>query len=98
MNSKYIFIGNIYNQTNPGIIKRAILIKAVNEKFLELENYNLKTHLGLFIPALQTEAFISTNPKENQTNIFVDNKSLEPYISKQTNLSLTRVKKIHKKK
>lgn len=94
MKSKRVFIGNIYQNENIQN-EHVILIQAKNSKYLELQKTKkILNRLALEFPILQNSEFISNN-RDDQN--YVNENELMPYITKDTEIDLKRVRKIHKK-
>lgn len=91
MKSKKIFYGTITSKENgKEHQEKKVLIQAKNQKYISLENTkSFLNYLAIFLPILQKECFI---PNEKQT---IDH--LTYYVSKETNISLKKARKIHKK-
>lgn len=77
--------------------KHAVLLKTFDNQFIDLEQLNwlLTLRLNHKIPFIPKSALLTTIPiKENQ--IFIDSLSIQPYLSKKTNVNLKIVRKWQK--
>lgn len=96
MKSKKVFYGTVTTKENGTTVieeykEKEVLIQARNQKYVSLENTkSFLNYLAIFLPFLQKECFLP-NKKQN-----IDH--LTYYVSKETNISLKKARKIHKKK
>ena len=100
MDSEKIFFGDLYTSNIEGTRnhkKHTVLLKTFDDKYIDLEKLNwlLTLRINHKIPFTPEHALLTTTPSE-ENPIFVDEHSLQPYISVKTDVSLKIVRKWQK--